>query len=516
MAIPNKIGGTQMNLMEESFINKEEKKKKRTSGIILGAIIFLVILIIATTAYLLYIQSTTLRLALDGQQNEKLLQLLVFEENGTIYAPIKEIAGYLGYESYSGEYTDKSEDPSKCYVQNEKEIANFTLGSNKVYKLDLSNTNENYEYVYTKKPVKAINGVLYATSETIEKAFNVSFQYNQEKNRIYIYTMPYLIQVYANKVLDYGYTQISDVFANQKTILQDMIVVKKGNTQYGVIDTKGNVILEPKYSNITYLPNVGDFLVQNNKKVGILSKNKETKVQIMYDSIELMDSDAGLYVARKDNKYGVLDLSGNIKIYIENDEVGMNISNFAQNNIKNKYILANNLIPVKKGEKWGLFDKNGRQVVDFQYDSFGYIASNNRDALNLLVIPEYNVIVACKDDKYTLLSSTGRELFVGPVADDIYMTISGGERHYYITANNGKMDAEEYLDNIGVSKNGTDTTNYDNKATNTTNSNNASDSNNNQTIENQEMEPGEEQETNNSVEEGQEGQGRPAPSNYQN
>ncbi|MCI8443890.1 MAG: hypothetical protein HFJ37_01730 [Clostridia bacterium] len=453
-----------MNLMEESFQNKEEKKKKRTSTIILGAIIFLVIAIVALTAYLLYIQSSTLRLALNGQQNEKLKQILILEKDGTVYIPIKEVAGYFGYESYSGEYTNRSEDPSKCYVQNEKEVANFTLGSNKVYKLDLSNSSENYEYIYAKKPVKAINGVLYATSEIIEKAFNLSFQYNQEKNRINIYTMPYLIQVYTKKALDYGYTQISDVFANQKTILQDMIVVKKSDTQYGVIDTEGNVILEPKYNNITYLPNVGDFLVENNKKVGILSKNKETKVQIMYDSIELMDYDAGLYVAKKDNKYGVLDFRGNVKIYIENDEVGMDISNFTQNNIKNKYILAGNLIPVRKGKLWGLFDKNGRQVVDFQYDSLGYIASSNKDALNLLVIPDYNVMVACKDDKYTLLSSTGKELFIAPVADDIYMTISGEQKHYYITANNGKMDAEEYLDNIGVSKTRTDLT--DNNQTN--------------------------------------------------
>lgn len=472
-----------MNLMEESFQRKEEQKQKRTTRIILGAIIFLVILIIAITTYLLYIQSTTLRLALDGQQNEKLLQLLVFEQDGTIYAPIKQIASYFGYESYSGDYVDKSEDQSKCYVQSDNEVANFSLGSNKVYKLDLTNSSETYEYVYTKNPVKAINGVLYASSETIEKAFNVSFQYNQEKNRIYVYTMPYLVQTYSNMVLDYGYTQISDVFANQKTILQDMIVVKKSDTQYGVIDLEGNIILEPKYNNITYLPNVGDFLVEDNKKVGILSKNKETKVQIMYDSIELMDSDAGLYVAKKDNKYGVLDLRGNVKIYIENDEVGMDISNFSQNNIKSKYILAENLIPVKKGDLWGLYDKNGRQVVDFQYDSFGYIASNNKDAFNLLVIPDYDVIVACKDDKYTLLSSIGQELFVGPVADDIYMTISGGEKQYHISVNNRDIDAEEYLDSIGITKNETDTTTTSNSQNTNNQTNNIPINNDNTTNE---------------------------------
>ena len=33
--------------------------------------------------------------------NEKLKSLLVFENDGTVYAPIKEIAAYFGYESYS-------------------------------------------------------------------------------------------------------------------------------------------------------------------------------------------------------------------------------------------------------------------------------------------------------------------------------------------------------------------------------------------------------------------------------
>lgn len=474
-----------MNLMEESFQNKEEKNKKTVSRIILVLIIVLLIAIISIVAYLMYVKNNTLKLYLDGESNEKLKELLAIEEDGTVYVPIRDVASYLGYDSYSGEYSDKSEDRSKCYVQNKegKEVANFTLNSNKVYKLDLTtNSTDNYEYVYANKPVKANNGVLYATSEMIEEAFNVSFEYNKDENRITIFTMPYLIQFYTNKVLDYGYTEISDVFANQKAVLEDMLVVKKDN-KYAVIDVKGNAILEAKYDNITYLPNVGDFLVESNKKVGIMSKNRDTKIQIMYDSIELMDADAGLYVAKKDNKYGVLDLKGNIKIYIENDEIGMDISKFEQNNIKSKYILAENLIPVRKDNAWGLYDKNGNQVVDFQYDNFGYVASSTKDAFNLLVISDYNVIVACKNKKYTLLSSVGEELFAAPVADDIYMTISGGEKHYYIVANNGKMDAEEYLDKIGVTANNT-SNNTSINSTSSNNTNTSKESNSNKTLDN--------------------------------
>ena len=474
-----------MNLIEESFQTKEEKKKKMATKIILGAIIVVVLVIIGIVSYLMYVQSTILRLTIDGQSNEQVKQLLVFEEDGTIYVPIKEIASYLGYDSFNGEYSDRSESQSKCYVQSKDgtEVANFTLGSDTIYKLDLTQNNGDYEYVQIKNPVKAINGVLYTTTEGMQEAFNVSFSYDQEANRITIFTLPYLVQFYTPYALDYGYAEISEVFANQKAILDGMLVVANDRAM-GVVNTDGTSVLEAQYDNITYLPNIGDFLVESNGKVGVLSKNGQTKVDIIYDSITLMDSNAGLYIASRDKRYGVIDTNGVIKIYIENDQIGIDISKFTQNNIKSKYLLADNLIPVKKGDYWGLFDKNGNQVVDFEYDSFGYVASNSRDAYSLLVIPDYNVIVAGRDDKYTLLNSSGEMLF-GLVADDIYMTISGGEKHYWISVNDNLINAEAYLESRGIRNQNSSS------SSNTTNSNNTSNSaqnNNNGTNEEQNVE----------------------------
>ena len=89
-----------------------------------------------------------------------------------------------------------------------------------------------------------------------------------------------------------------------------------------------------------------------------------------------------------------------------------------------------------------------------------------------MVIPLLNLIVACKGKKYTLLNSAGEELFA-PIADDIYMTIDGGEKHYWIAVNDQRMDATEFLDKKGVSSNNSTSSN---KANNTTN-NNSKDSN---------------------------------------
>lgn len=474
--------------------------------IILVAIVLVFCMIIGIISYLAYIKNSELKVFLNGQANEKVKDLLVIEDNGTVYVPIKEIASYLGYESYNGEYGNKSEELSKCYVESESEIANFSLGSNKIYKLDLTKESENYWYMYSKDPIKAINGVLYATSEAAEKAFDISFDYDKDKNRIYIYTTPYLVQTYSSKVLDFGYKEISDKYVNQTAIAQnDFLVVKSEKEKYGVVTTEGDAVLEVKYDDIEYLPTTGDFLVKSNEKYGIVSKTKETKVQLIYDSIELMDSDSQLYVVSKDKKYGVIDFSGKTKIYIENDEIGVDSSKFSQNEIKNNYILADNLIPVRKGKVWGLYNKNGNQVVDFKYDSFGYIASNNKDAINLLVIPDYNVLVACKDKKYTLLNSSGEELFA-PVADDIYMNINGGQKYYYIMVNNKQMNAIEFLDSIGIKNNSKQDNNESSNNTNETNDTknqnktNSNSTNNNQSS--QEQSDGDEEQNNNEESQG--------------
>ena len=173
-----------MNLIDEELEPKKKDNSKKTAKIILIIISILTIAIIGIIISIVYIESSTLKLYINGSMNEKVKNMMITENDGTIYFPIKEIATYFGYESYSGEYTDKSEDASKCYVQNENEVANFSLNSNKIYKLDITEDNANYEYSYAKKPVKAINGKLYASTDALEQAFNISFSYNTDRKSV--------------------------------------------------------------------------------------------------------------------------------------------------------------------------------------------------------------------------------------------------------------------------------------------------------------------------------------------
>ena len=66
-----------------------------------------------------------------------------------------------------------------------------------------------------------------------------------------------------------------------------------------------------------------------------------------------------------------------------------------------------------------------------------------------MVIPNYEVVVVCKDKKYGLINSEGQTISA-VVCDDIYMSISGGQTHYYMNYNDTRYDIEERLDSSGV------------------------------------------------------------------
>ena len=97
-----------MNIIEEDF--KKEPKKDNTrviAKIILIIIVLLVLVIVGILITMAYINNSQLRVYVDGQVSDDVKNLLIIEEDGTVYIPIKEIASYLGYSSYNGEYTNR-------------------------------------------------------------------------------------------------------------------------------------------------------------------------------------------------------------------------------------------------------------------------------------------------------------------------------------------------------------------------------------------------------------------------
>ena len=324
-------------LNDELLKPKKSKKKIKASTIILILIIFLLILCIAAIVGIVYIKGTLLSYSLDGRSAKALENILIFEENNKIYVPIKRMANYLGYEAFNGDYLTLSEDATKCYIKNEDELVSFTLDLNSLTKVNSDKTMQ----IKIDEPIKEINEELCINIQGAEEAFNFKFYYDLEDNKIYIQTLGYLYEGYASSFVSEGYSPIEEeTYENKLAILDDMLIVKDDNDCYGVMSTEGNTILETKYNSIQYLKETADFLVESNNKKGIISKEKTTKVDTIYDDIKRITNNNDIfYIVEQSGLVGLLDVNGKTIIYPEYNQIGMDVTAYEQNGIKNGYIL---------------------------------------------------------------------------------------------------------------------------------------------------------------------------------
>lgn len=457
-----------MTLLDEEEINKPKKKNKLRSYIII-LIAILSVLCIGIIVLLLYIVKNPNE---DGvyigdkyyPNLEKIFDINQ-DENGekTIYIPIKEFASQsnlsLGYIGYTGEYNPKNEDESKCYVLKEKyEVTIFTEDSDIIYKLNLQSKNAEYETYKIDSKVFKNNDQLYTSLDGIEKAFNIKISFEgKESNKIKIKSIDDIIKEkeenlknIANK--EYGeLTSVTTNFNDAKTVLENMIIVKNKNNQYGLVKTDKNpsFILEPKYDSISYICQSESFLVSSDKKYGIFSKEGKKKIGILYDEIISMGQDYGFYIVKLDDNYGVVDGNGKIIIHPENEEIGIDIEPFSYNNIKNGYILLNKLIPVKKDGLWAFYNTDGKLLTNKEkfYKNIGCTnIKGEKNSYALLEIPECNlVVVQDNDEKFSFVNTDGDDTILPVVFDRIYIKVVDGQKKYLMQRNEKEYDVIEVL-----------------------------------------------------------------------
>lgn len=451
---------------------EDQKKAKKWMKIIAVILVLLLLTCIALITYMYYIQSTQLKISVDAKQVSSLEQVLIFD-NGKVYIPIRAFASYVGYESSNGDYNqDKyTEDTTKCYVKSSNEVANFSLGSNKIYKTALDGSND-YEYYEIAEPVRMINNQLCTTIEGAKIAFNIDMAYNQAENRVTINTLPYLVNYYTAKFQNAGIASGVNTFSNQKALLYNMMITRNAEGYYGVYDFNGKEILGMKYTSIKFVESTKEFIVTTaEKKMGIMSADSTTKISPEYDNIKQIDKDTGLYLVTNNKKQGVINEHGSIIIYLEYDQIGIDSSKFVNNNVQNQYLLYNNCIPVKRDKKWGLFDKNGNQIVGLEYDDLGCTVGANSAGISntngVLLIADYEGIVVKQNNFYGLIDSQGK-ILLPIVLQSIYSTTSEGQTTYSMIYNNQVMNVITYIQTY-VKPN--------NQTNNNTNSNNQNNTN---------------------------------------
>lgn len=459
-----------MQLYED---NKKEQGDK-INKILKISIITTIVFIIVLTALLMFLSTqikNTPIATIDGKSQNKIYDLIKIEQdqdgNQKVWISIKEIAPYLGYKAFNGSYNSATEDKNKCYIITENngednksisEVANFELDSNIISKLDLTVQNAEYELCNIDEKVIQKDEKLYTTINGIEKAFNVVFDYNKDTEEIKIFTLPELVKYYKEKIEkgEYaGYKALdTESLTNQKAILDGFLIVTSDSGKYGaLLATSKQAVLEAKYDGIKYMPLSSCFMVSTNKKIGIISKEGKTLITPQYQSLKLIDSKNNYYLAKKNNMYGIIDGNGKEIIYIENEQIGLDISDFEKNEIKNGYILLDKYIPVMKNKKWAFYDIKGNQVSDFKYDNIGCTSKTGNNIYGLLIIPDYNLMVVEKEKKYSVMDETGKDNILPFTFDQMYIKVENGTLKYCMEANSKEYNITKTLSNMGIKTN---------------------------------------------------------------
>lgn len=461
-----------MRLVDEEEIEMQRIKNQKRKRIIIISIILLLILcsiLVGFIAYRIY-HPTKITTYIDGKVVRNFDAILDFQvdENGQtqIYVPIREFASYLnaineefGYQTFKGDYSPKTEEENKCYIiRPGYEVAVFTSESKIIYKLNLQNNTTDYDECYIDRNVFESNGQLYASVEGIEKGYNILFSYDENKKTIKIYTMDYLIKGHQQALEDkaignYGTMEIVENYANWKTVFDGLLIVQNSDGKYGIIHTEDytSFVLEPQYDGINFISGSSTFLVASNGKVGLFSEEGRRKINLIYDEITSMGQDSNLYVVSSNGMEGVVDENGNVIIYPEYTQVGIDVSSFSYNGVKNGYILLNKLIPVLQQDKWAFFDIEGNSITDgFVYNTIGCTSvRSGNNIYPLLEIPDYNVIVVGDEyGKYSFMDLTGKDTMLPFVFDNIYIRISGGENSYWMTYRENEYEVLNYLKQV--------------------------------------------------------------------
>ena len=206
-----------------------------------------------------------------------------------------------------------------------------------------------YDYIagdeyYTSQKNKNVSG--YITGEKTENGYRYGYITAQKK---------VLLTPEYNELTRVGGIEEEDTDRN-------VFLIARKNGQYGFIKNK-KVVIDFKYQEIYYSGVKNLFIVTRNKKSGICTTKGKVILEAKYDEITVED-DSIITVSQQQEEY--FHLNGKSITYKEPSE-NVNQEEEKTENAGAK-LVTSSLIPDEKDGKWGFVDKNKKVVVDHQYE----------------------------------------------------------------------------------------------------------------------------------------------------
>ena len=157
---------------------------------------------------------------------------------------------------------------------------------------------------------------------------------------------------------------------------EDTLIVVKRNGKCGLVDTKGNRVLDLLFDSIKPNEGIGGRRILYSKafkdatlitvfkdgKYGCVNLRGEMIIPYSYDDINVVVTRKGMFaIAEYDNCYGVLNAKGKITIPF----------NYSMITNQPNYNDANDaFFSVRKNGMWGMSDSNGNIIVPIEYNHF--------------------------------------------------------------------------------------------------------------------------------------------------
>ncbi len=215
------------------------------------------------------------------------------------------------------------------------------------------------------------------------------------------------------------------------------------NNKWGVIDSSGNIVIDPSYQEMIIVPNSKsdvflctydvDYDNGEYKTKALNSKNEEIFTD--YDQIEAISStdennnlsyDGNVLRVQKDGKYGLIDLSGKSLLPCEYD----NITSVEG---------VEGAIKITKDGKVGVADDKGQILIPTEYNNAEGLGTQNSQGF----------IVQNEEGKYGIVNISNNQIL-----ETKYDSVSKiHEGDYYVATDSGKQKV--------ISKDGTETLNGD-------------------------------------------------------
>ena len=218
------------------------------------------------------------------------------------------------------------------------------------------------------------------------------------------------IKIDGTITLDFKYDNLENSKSNNS-------LLSSQNGRCGIVQVNTGQpveIISCNYDDITLSQANSLFIVQKEGKFGLLDKYAEPLTEIIYESLELIDTYQGhIYKGKINGKYQLIDQSG--RPFTNEDYTYLDvIPDFNRINRYNQDV-AFNYIKVKSlpSDNFKVIDKVGRQVVEGTFDD--------------IVTEKNNLLTVVKNKKYGIYSILNKKIMVESEYDQLIYS----DNYYY-------------------------------------------------------------------------------------